>query len=70
MIIVLKDKYLKDINKLHYIISENGFYLSLGQCQNIWSDYSDSFSSEWLPLPQNDEAIWNIVKWRVEKLCK
>lgn len=67
---ILKHKYPKDVDRIEDITSAHGYFLSLQTCYDIWEDYSDSFNSKWLSLPPTDEILWNIIKWRVEKLSK
>lgn len=56
-----------DIKRIQNTIISNGYTLSLNQCEVMWRDYSDSFSSTWLTLPPEDKALWVVLKWRVIK---
>jgi hypothetical protein len=57
-----------DCEKLKNILLEKGYSSSVYDCYNLWSDYSDGYAAGWMLLPDEDEEIWNAIKYNVEEM--
>ncbi len=65
---ILIKNYNTDLKRIMIVIFNNGYELDFNTCSMLWEDYSDSFNEEWLPLPENDDQLWLLLKWRIDNL--
>lgn len=60
-------RHLNDVKRIQIVCLQNGYEADLGDCADIWDDYSDMLAAGWMGLPENDEELWNIIKNEVKK---
>lgn len=55
-------KYRSDCLRILKAFRRYGFYdVNLVDCEDMWSDYSDTLAAGWLGLPETDEEILRIL---------
>ena len=60
--------YVTDCQRLQRIALAHGFELSLLQCQDVWNQYSESWSASWLILRRDsDDEIWEYMAGFIEE---
>lgn len=57
--------YYWDCKRIQEVLRNNGYILSLYDCERIWNEYSTMVNVGWMGLPDDDYDLWNILKNRL-----
>lgn len=50
---------LEDSAHIVGVFAKRGYYISLRDAWEAWSDFSDDMCAGWISLPDNDDVIFN-----------
>lgn len=57
-------RHIGDVERIQRVLLDNGYSSLLEDCGNLWDNYSDDYCAGWLNLPEDDDDLWDILKYR------
>jgi hypothetical protein len=61
-------EWADDSRHIQSVLKENGYDLSLEDCEYLWIQYSDGLCAMWMMLPKDDKEIIAELKWIIDAL--
>ena len=64
---IKKLDYPKDCIRVAKVALDNGYYITPTEAQVLWGEYSDSRCAGWIMMPNDDEEIWQNIRYYLEQ---
>ena len=58
-------RWLGDVERIQRVLLDNGYNSLLEDCGKLWDDHSDDYCAGWLGLPEDDEELWDELKYLI-----
>ena len=68
---IISDYNIEDIEeeqeaiRLKHILLKNGYTSSIQDCWNVWADVSEDYCANWLCMSDDDDEVWEKVRYKV-----
>lgn len=63
-------RYPHDCERIQRILYDRGYYITMDDAQDVWSEHSDRLCASWLILPEDDELVFKAVMREVEEIAE
>jgi hypothetical protein len=58
-------RWIEDVKRIQQVLLDNGYSSLLEDCGRLWDNYSDDMCAGWMGLLEDDEELFNILKYRI-----
>lgn len=61
-----QQRHASDVERIQRVALSHGVLLGWMDAYSLWDNHSDSYAAGWLFLPDNDDELWNTIKYEIQ----